>query len=782
MIEPMPASLATGSALTHYRIVSRLGVGGMGEVYLAQDTQLDRSVALKVLPAEVGQDTERLRRFTQEAKAASALNHPNVATIYEIGEADGVRFIAMEYVEGVPLSAKIATRALDTAEIVKIALQVAEALDEAHSKGVTHRDIKPANIMVTPRGQVKVLDFGLAKITRSPSEHVTEAAEATATDPGLVMGTVQYMSPEQALGREVDHRTDIFSFGIVLYQMAAGRLPFSGASPTETLDRILHAAAEPISDRTPELERIVRKKDRERRYYSARDLAVDLRSLEQPSQPIAAPVAAPRRRWGLVSAAAGLAAVLAVGLYFWLGRAKAIDSVAVLPFVNAGGNPDAEYLSDGITESLIDSLSQLPNLKVRSRDVVFRYKGKESTTQKAGTDLGVPVVLTGRLTQRGDNLAIRVELIDVKDNNQLWGQTYNRRLADVLAVQAEISRDVTEKLRIRLSGEEQKQLAKRPTENPEAFQLYLQGRFHLIKRTPEAHKKAIDLFTQAIAKDPNYARAHAGLADAYAYLAFDGGLPPKETMPKALDATKRALQIDEKLAEAHVSQGLIKRFYEWDWSGAEREFQRAIELNPNHAEAHHQYAALLAGLGRHDQALAEIQRARELEPLNLLINTHVGWILGIAGRHDAALEQFRKTNEMDPNFAHAYFDTGEVYEWMRNLPGAIAAYQKSLVLAGPQPEEMGYLARAYARAGNVAEARKLIGQIQAMSTRRYVSAYALSLAYEGLGDQEAMFQWLEKALEERSGGLVWIKVHITTDRAKADPRFHSALRRMGLDP
>ncbi len=780
----MSQSLTPGSTLAHYRIASRLGAGGMGEVYLAQDTVLDRNVALKVLPPEVGQDPERLRRFTQEAKAASALNHPNVATIYEIGESSGVRYIAMEYVEGEPLSRKLAGRALETAEMLRVAAQVADALDEAHSKGVTHRDIKPANVMITPRGQAKVLDFGLAKITRSPREHVPETSAETATDPGLVMGTVQYMSPEQALGREVDHRTDIFSFGVVLHQMATGRQPFSGATATETLDRILHAQPESVSSHGPELERIVRKcleKDRERRYYSARDLAVDLRSLEQPSA--AAIAASPgRRRWVAGAIAAVLVAAAGVAGYLYWGRGQAIDSVAVLPFVNAGGNPDAEYLSDGITESLIDSLSQLPNLKVRSRNMAFRYKGKEADAQKAGRELGVPVILTGRVTQRGDSLAIRVELVDVADNNQLWGQSYNRKLADVLAVQADISRDVTEKLRLRLGGAEQQQLAKRPTENAEAFQLYLQGRFHLIKRTPQGHQKAIEYFQQAIAKDPAYARAHAGLADAYSYMSFDGGAAPKETMPKALEAAQKALQIDEKLAEAHVSVGLVKRFYEWDWAGAEREFQRAIELNSSYAEAHHQYGGLLLGLGRYDQAIAEIQRARELEPLNLLINTHLGWVLGSVGRHDAALEQFRKTHEMDPNYAHAYFDSGQLYTALGKYPEALAAYQRSMALSGPAHDDLSYMARTYALAGNKIEARKLLRQLQDLAARHYVSAFSFAIIHSALDDPDAAFQWLEKALEQRSGGLVWIRFELAGDRTRSDPRFHNILRRMGLEP
>ncbi len=782
MIERMGEPLAAGRNLAHYRIASRLGAGGMGEVYLAHDTKLDRDVALKVLPAEFGHDAERMRRFTQEARAASAVNHANVATIYEIGEEGDLHFIAMEYVEGQPLNAKIGARAMELTEILDIAFQSADALDAAHLKGVTHRDIKPANIMITPRGQVKVLDFGLAKIKRIADPSIAE----TATDPGLVMGTVQYMSPEQALGKELDHRTDLFSLGAVLYEMATGRAPFSGANGTETMDRILHAQPAPLAA-DAELERITRKcleKDRERRYQSSRELLVDLRNLKRDTDSGIAKAAPqrPPRRWLLGAVAAAILALGALGAYLYWGGSSPIDSIAVLPFVNAGGNPDAEYLSDGITESLIDSLSQLPNLKVRSRDVVFRYKGKETTAQKAGADLSVPVVLTGRVTQRGGDLAIRVELIDAKNSNQLWGQSYNRKLADVLAVQADISRDVSEKLRLRLGGQEQKRLARRPTENTEAYQLYLQGRFHLNKRTAEGHIKAVKYFEQAIAKDPAYARAYAGLADAHAYLGFDGVLPPKETMPKALGAAKKALQLNETLAEAHTSLARVKRNYEWDWAGAEREHRRAIELDPNNAEAHHLYQTLLVALGRFDEAIAEAKRAQELEPFNVLINVHAGWGLMMARRYDQAMEQFRRTFELDPNYPHAHSDFGQLLEVTGKYEEAIAAYRKAMALEGRAATEMlAFLARNQARAGHKSEARKTLNQLQELAKRQYVSADLPALVHEALGDTDRTFELLDKALEERAGLVVFLKVFPFWDRLRPDPRFQNLLRRMGLE-
>ncbi|MDQ3258323.1 MAG: serine/threonine-protein kinase, partial [Acidobacteriota bacterium] len=522
MMAEEPASAMVGHTISHYKIISSLGAGGMGEVYLAEDTKLGRKVALKLLPAFFTKDKERLRRFAQEARAASALNHPNVAHIYEIGEADGTSFIALEYVEGETLEAKIGGRPLDAAEMVDIAVQTTDALDAAHTKGIVHRDIKPANIMVTPRGGEKVLDFGIAKVTATQPD--SEASTQLKTSPGVVMGTVPYMSPEQALGRETDHRTDIFSLGAVLYEMATGRQPFSGANAVETIERITHAQPEAISrfnyDIPAEMERIIRKcleKDRERRYQSAGELLIDLKNLQRDSsvQTVAAERAAPPRQsnWRPVTfalVAAVILAVVSVGVYLLAGRSsKAIDSVAVLPFVNVGADPDTEYLSDGITESLINSLSRLPTLKVMARGTVFRYKGREADAQKVGRELGVGAVLTGRIVQRGDMLIVQADLVNVADGSQLWGERFNRKPTDILAVQEEISQDIANSLRGRLSGAEQKQLVKRYTEDIEAYQLYLKGRYFLeTRRTTTGIMRGIDYFQQAIAKDPAYALAY----------------------------------------------------------------------------------------------------------------------------------------------------------------------------------------------------------------------------------------------------------------------------------
>jgi len=640
----------------------------MGEVYLAEDTRLGRRVALKILPADAARDSVRMRRFLQEARAAAALQHPHVAHVYEIGEHDDTNFIVMEYVEGRTIDAHIKQRPLKTDEIIEIGLATADAIAEAHSKGITHRDIKPANIMLTPRGTVKVLDFGLAKISTA---HIERAASnistAIKTDSGQVMGTVAYMSPEQALGREVDHRTDLFSLGTVLYEMATGKRPFTGRTGTETIDQIVHTQPPAIprfnDDIPQELERIICKcleKDRERRYQTARELVVDLKNLRRDSLanlPDRARSDEARTRWPArrLAVIALVTILVAFGIYWWKGhsdRAK-IDSVAVLPFANPGATADTEYLSDGLTETLINKLSQLSGMKVIARNSVFRYKGREVDAQAVARDLDVQAVLTGRIIQRGDYLSISVELINARDNTHIWGGKYNRKLADLLAVQEEISREISENLRAKLSGEEKQRLTKRYTDNAEAYQLYLQGRYYLNNfEGLDAANKALNYFQRAIAIDPNYALAYAGVAEAYILLGepFNVGLPPEETLREAKAAATKALAIDDTLGEAHVSLAHVKELYDWDWIGAEREYQRAIELRSKDATARsyipdHAYISFLQALGRHDKALAEVKRAAELDPLNDLIKANVGFVFYTARQYDQAIEQFQRVGQ-----------------------------------------------------------------------------------------------------------------------------------------
>jgi serine/threonine protein kinase/Tfp pilus assembly protein PilF len=751
-----------------YTVRSELGTGGMGEVYLAQDTQLDRTVALKILPHDFASNPERMRRFLQEARAASALSHPSAAHIYEIGEAEGTAYIAMEHIEGDTLGARIVGGQLTSEEIADIGMQVADCLNEAHSKGIVHRDIKPSNIMLTPQGRVKVLDFGLAKVLRPAEETISsDMATQVKTSPGVVMGTVQYMSPEQALGREVDRRSDIFSLGAVLYAMATRRAPFSGSSIGETIDRILHSQPEAMArfnyELSPELERIVRKcieKDKERRYQTARDLYNDLKSLgrETESGPAAAKAVSRKPR-----------------------SSKAIDSLAVLPLVNASADTGMEYLSDGITESIINALSQLPKLRVVARSTVFRYKGREVDAQQVGRELNVRAVLTGRVRHLGDVLMIGTELIDVETDSHLWGEHYNRRMSDIFEVQEEIAREISEKLRVRLTGKEKQRLVKRHTHDAEAYKLYLKGRFQWNKRTRESLKRAIEYFQQAIEKDSNYALAFTGLADCYNSLSRFGWLSPEEAMPKAKEATERALEIDNNLAEAHNSRAFVAENYEWDWTKAEREYRRAIELNPSYATAHQWYGEYLATIGRFDEGLEQLKQAEQLDPLSLIINSDLGLPYFFARQYDRAVEQWQKTVELDPDFWLAHYALALVYEQQGRYDEAIAESRKALNLFGDSPWVLAGLGHIYAVSGRRDEAHQVLNELKARGEGRYISPFDMALIYAGLGEKEEALRWLEKAFDERNQWLTWLKVEPRLDVLRPDTRFQDLLRRVGLE-
>jgi TolB-like protein/predicted Ser/Thr protein kinase len=598
-----------GETVSHYRILEKLGGGGMGVVYKAEDMNLGRHVALKFLPDHLATDPQALERFQREARAASALNHPNICTIHEIGQQDGQYFIVMEFLEGRTLKHLIKGKPLEDDQVLDLGVQIAEALEAAHAKGIIHRDIKPANLFVTQRGHAKILDFGLAKLAPAPhrvGETVGVSALPTAateeehlTSPGVALGTVAYMSPEQVRGEELDARTDLFSFGVVLYEMATGRQAFTGNTSGVIFDAILNRTPTPPArvnpDLLPQLEVIVGKaveKDRKLRYQSASDLRADLQRLKRDTDSArsaavsgTAYVAQARPWWrrktavGVTAFVAAAIVVLAAVLYLLPRRGKAIDSIAVLPFTNTSTDPNAEYLSDGITEGIINSLSQLPQLQVMARSTVFHYKGREDDPRKIGRDLHVGAVLVGRILQRGDIVNIQTELVDVATGSQIWGEQYSRNLANLQATQEEIPREISGKLKLKLRAEEQSRLVKPQTENAEAYQLYLKGRYAFNRRGSESLKRAIQYFEQAIALDRNYAQAYVGLANTYNVISgYPGGLPSKEAFPKAKAAALKALELDSSLAEAHTALALVKVSYEWDWAGAEREFKRVARF------------------------------------------------------------------------------------------------------------------------------------------------------------------------------------------------------------
>jgi TolB-like protein/Flp pilus assembly protein TadD/predicted Ser/Thr protein kinase len=797
-----------GKSIGHFQIISLVGKGGMGEVYLARDTRLDRTVALKILPQEMSVDAERMRRFVREAKAASALNHSNVAHIYEIGETDGQSFIAMEYIEGQTLAAKINGHPLETGEIAEIGIQIADALDEAHGKGITHRDMKPANVMLTARGQLKVLDFGLAKIVR-PESVDSKVSTPVQTTPGVVLGTVPYMSPEQALGRDVDHRSDLFSLGVVLYEMTTGRLPFSGANTGETLDRILHSQPEAMArfsyDVPAELERIVRKcleKERERRYQSARELLVDLKNLKRDSGSKAinagqAPAtdATPAYRTAtvdylltqlgrnrlarFVTLLLLVAVLVGTGLYLYRGRTgAAIDSIAVLPFANQNREPETEYLADGLTESIINNLTQVPNLRVLARNSAFLYKGKEADLPGAGQALGVRALVVGRVLQRGENLLVSAELVDVWENKQLWGQQYKSKLTDVFAVQEEMAREITEKLHVKLSGGERQQLAKRPTENLKAYQYYMQGRAYADRRTGEDMLTAIRYYDKAIEEDKNYALAYAGLADTYAGLGVRGDLPPAEGRRRAEEAARKALALDENLAEAHLAIGEVcTRFAPYNFDLGDRELRRAIELSPGLALAHYYLGYSLARQGRLDECFEGLLKARELDPLSPIIARGAAFPYYLKRDYVRAIDELRRANEIRPTFS----TTWEIGIYIQNRLFAEAL--KELEEAQRDRKSDAVLiygtGMIHAAQGKRGEALQIVKELEMMSGANLGQAHWIAKIYATLNERELALTWLERGLGAGAIGAFY-KDDPVWDAIRSDARFSDLLRRAGI--
>jgi len=817
------------SSFSHYRMLSLLGKGGMGEVWLSEDTQLGRKVAVKLLPAEFTTDAGRVRRFTQEARAASALNHPNIITIHEIceaaTEAGSAHYIVMEYVEGETLRQRITgapQHRIEPPEAIDLVLQIAAALSAAQEAGITHRDIKPENVMVRRDGIVKVLDFGLAKLTEHSSPGIdmrSLPAPSAGAASGTVMGTPRYMSPEQARGERVDMRSDIFSLGVLLYEMVTGAAPFTGASVADILVAILDREPPPLtrhaSDLPTGLERIVSRclaKQREHRYQSAKELLADLKdlaarlsqpqlaplrpapsSLLSPSPSTAAEIAdnlpprqnrKARRIWlpfvllSLLIAAGGVF----IYRFFTPVAGKQIESIAILPFQNVSGDSDVEYLSDGMTESLINNLSQLPHLAVKARSAVFRYKGREVEPKQVAAELSVQATLNGRVVQRGDNLTLYIALVDGRNGDQLWGWQYDRKMTDLVALQNEITRDVSRKLRARLSGADEQKLAKKYPANAEAYQLYFKGRYHVLKLTPAEIPKGISSFQAAIKSDPNYALAYVGLADAYRSQGLAQEMRPADVFPKAKEAANKAIEIDDSLAEAHGIFGYVIFFYDWDWKAAENQIRRGLELDPNSADAHLYYARLLSDMGRHTEAIAQVIRAREIDPLNLRINALEAQFLIHAGRTDEAIDRLQNVSELDSNYWFTYQQATSAYIEKGMFGDAVVAARKGLKLYSANSRLISYLAYALAKSGRRAEARAELAALLKLSAERYVPPYNVAMIYNGLGERDETLAWLERAVEQRDPRMTSLKVEPKWNNLRADPRFQDLLRRVGFTP
>ncbi|MEK6323140.1 MAG: protein kinase [Acidobacteriota bacterium] len=804
----MKHSLPANTVIAHYRILSPLGAGGMGEVYLAEDTKLDRKVAIKFLPPESTADEQAKKRLVREAKAAAKLDHPNICSVYEIGEADGRSFIVMQYVEGETLASRIHHKPLELRESLDIVVQVADALAEGHSRGIIHRDIKPQNIMITARGQVKVLDFGLAKILREREVLESESAtQSLLSEPGMIMGTVPYMSPEQVRGETLDARSDIFSFGAVVYEVVAGRQPFAAESAAATLSAILTQEAAPLArytaDVPEELQRIVRKcleKDRERRYQMMRDVAVDLENVrrereaaqlsgsrgEQTTRTMAAATTDQlSSRHGLFRSrlAAGIVVLALIAIaaivYALIPRSGPstvrfeIKSLAVLPLENLSGDPAQEYFADGMTEAIISNLGRIRALKVISRTSVMRYKGSPKSLPEIARELNVDAVIEGSVQRSGGRVRVTAQLIHAATDAHLWASDYDRDLTDVLKLQSEVARAVADEIRIQVTAEERARLASARSVDPQAQEAFLLGRYHFSKRNEQDLKQAIEYFERATQLAPDYAAAYAGLSDAWLQRGIFGATDFKEVESLSRTAALKAIGLDAQLAEAHISLANIKFDYDWDWAGAEQEVRRALELDPGSLQAHIVYGHLLMALGRHNEAIGEGQSAEQLDPLSSESQSALGRFLYRARKYEEAVPHLKRAVELEPRSVGANFRLGDVYAQLGRYDEAIAAFERIGELRLNERNFHAGIARVYALMGRQREARQMIGGVKA-------DAINIAAVYATLGDKDEAFKILEKAVEQRNSLLVFLKEDPPFEKLHSDPRWKELLRRMNF--